>query len=112
MQSVSNREQQKSVSIKVDEKKFGFLMPHENTNANYGKTRVQLYLHDKEKIAKLEKKLNLRMEYMIKKEVDNLRQQGKESKSLFGSTTWSMPSHLVCFLQGLIEHIDGQKLKI
>ena len=49
----------------------------------------------------------------IQKEVRNLRDRGKEDSSgVFGPTTWSLPSHIIVFLQNTIEKLDSIKLKL
>jgi hypothetical protein len=61
----------------------------------------------------LQKKLNDKFLLYINREVEKSRERGKADDSgLFGSTSWSLPSHIIVFLENSIKSIDGNKLKL
>lgn len=92
-----------------------FHVPIENTIVNYGRTKRQLYLTKPNEIDYLFNILNNRFDHLIKKEVE--RKRDKEEKDLgmhgqFGQTSWSLPSHIIVFLENSIKNISNLKLRL
>ena len=62
---------------------------------------------DAQKIKELGQKLDNKFNELIEKEVTKLKERGKEDNSdIFGPTAWSLPSHIIAFLQPTIEKLD------
>lgn len=88
-------------------------LPHENTIINYGHTKRQLSLVDRESILKLGQRLNHRFDRLIQREVEKAQERGKEDKDpLFARSKWTLPSHIIAFVATKIPHLDSMKLKL
>ena len=82
-----------------------FHIPKDNAFGNYAKTKRQLYSTDKAEVERLYQILNDRFDYLIKKEVERKKDKGQADSGNprgFGKTSWSLPSHIVLFLQSSI----------
>jgi len=90
-----------------------FRLPHENTIINYGHTKRQLALVDKESILKLGQRLDHSFERLIHREVEQAQERGKEDTDpLFTRSKWRLPSHIIAFVATKIPHLDSMKLKL
>ena len=90
-----------------------FNVPLENTNATYGWTKRQLFMSEKEKTLELHKRLDDKFDLFIAKEVQKSKDRDKEdAHGIFGASTWSLPSHIITFLERSINTIDTMKLKL
>ena len=70
-------------------------------------------MEGKDQILKLFSRLDSRFDQLIQREVEKLRDRGKEDNDgAFGQTTWSLPSHIIVLLKSSIERIEQLKLKL
>ena len=71
--------------------------------AMYGYTKKQLWIEDRQRILKLAKKLNGKLNDLIQKEVELSKDRGKEIKETnFGKFHWGLPPHIIVFLASKI----------
>lgn len=89
------------------------MVPAENTNIAYGRTKRQLFMADKEVTLELHKKLDEKFEVFIAKEVLKSKDREKgDNHGIFGPSTWSLPSHIIIFCENSIKKLDSTKLKL
>lgn len=81
----------------------------------YGKTKKSLALVDKEHILDLQVMLDIRIELLVRKEIQVLVQSGEEDKKpleVDNGMSWALPSHLVLFLENSIKKIEKIRLQL
>lgn len=90
-----------------------FRLPYENTIINYGHTKRQLSLIDRESILKLGQRLDQRFDRLLQREVEKAQERGREDKSLlFARSKWRLPSHIIAFTATKIQNLDSMQLKL
>lgn len=90
-------------------------IPKDNAVANYAKTKRQLYSADKQEVDRLYHIMDDRFDYLIRKEVERKKDKGQADSGNprgFGKTSWSLPSHIILFLQSSIQEIQNVKLRL
>ena len=73
-----------------------------------------MFLTDKQNISRLGSDLNKHFDKLINNEVEKSKERGQEdvSNSKLKEAEWSLPSHIIVFLESIIENVTTLKLTL